>query len=355
MKRNKWSFGVVGLFVLWAGCVGCASPTAAEEYIPVTTIVASGNYSLILKRDGSLWGCGTIAGSSPAALKAPRPLLAGFSSVAAGSLGLKQDGSLWAWGGTPPVQVLTGVSAMASGENFSLAVKQDGSLWAWGDNSRGQIGDGTMIRRLSPLQVLTDVSAVSAGSFQVLALKKDGSLWAWGNDVLSPVQVLTGVSAMAAGGSHVLALKPDGTLWAWGQNFAGQLGDGTTTPSDSPVQVLNGVVAVAASDNHSLAIKKDGSLWAWGDDSRGQLGIAASVMDCQHDLLTKTSYYCALPVHVLWNVSTVATSSLFSLALRQDGSLWAWGSNSFGQLCTVDIVGGTAWPTEIGPFNVSGS
>ncbi len=131
----------------------------------------------------------------------------------------------------------------------SLARKTDGSLWAWGSNAYGQLGDGTRTDRLSPIQVLTGVTAMAGGGYQTLALKTDGILWAWGGndygqlgdgttmDRVSPVQVLTGVAAVAGGGTHTLARKTDGSLWAWGDNRYGQLGDGTTADRLTPVQV----------------------------------------------------------------------------------------------------------------------
>ena len=89
-------------------------------------------------------------------------------------------------------------------------------------------------------------------------------------------------AAAAAGGTHTVALKSDSTLWAWGYNYYGQLGDGTTTNpvrtlavQKNPVQVgtESNWTALAAGYDHSLAIKSDGSLWAWGDSTYGQLGI----------------------------------------------------------------------------------
>ena len=83
------------------------------------------------------------------------------------------------------------------------------------------------------------------------------------------------IEQIAAGGYHSLALKSDGTVWAWGDNNMGQLGDGTISDDDrtTPAQVpnLTGVVAIASRSCHSLAIKSDGTVWAWGDNSFGQL------------------------------------------------------------------------------------
>src|ERR1019366_10106052 len=82
-------------------------------------------------------------------------------------------------------------------------------------------------------------------------------------------------TVLAGGGYHTLALKSDGSVWAWGENTSGQIGDGgITTNRYLPAQVpgLTGVVAVAGGGYHSLALKTDGSVWAWGGNSSGQLG-----------------------------------------------------------------------------------
>jgi alpha-tubulin suppressor-like RCC1 family protein len=121
---------------------------------------------------------------------------------------------------------------------------------------------------------------------------------AWGNNFFgqlgnetyntnsnTPVEVsnLDGaaVKALAGGQGHSLALKSDGSVWAWGLNQDGQLGDGTNTDSSTPVQVndptdptgyLSGVTAIAAGSSHNLALKDDGTVWAWGTNPYGQLG-----------------------------------------------------------------------------------
>ena len=88
-----------------------------------------------------------------------------------------------------------------------------------------------------------------------------------------PVSGLTGVVAIAAGGHHSLAVKSDGTVWAWGCNDYGQLGDGTTTNRLTPVQTSGlagvGFTAIAAGGAHSLAVKSDGTVWAWGWNAGG--------------------------------------------------------------------------------------
>ena len=93
-------------------------------------------------------------------------------------------------------------------------------------------------------------------------------------------QTIATVPGVSAGSGHSLALKSDGTVWAWGEGYSGQLGNNSTADSSIPVQVvgpggtgvLTGVAAISSGANHSLALKSDGTVWAWGAGSSGKLG-----------------------------------------------------------------------------------
>ena len=100
-------------------------------------------------------------------------------------------------------------------------------------------------------------------------------LTACGGSDAQNVTLTRNVSAVAAGGVHTVALKSDGTLWAWGDNRYGQLGDGTTEDKTVPKQIgseTNWWSAIAAGDEHTVAVRSDGTLWAWGDNEFSQLG-----------------------------------------------------------------------------------
>lgn len=139
--------------------------------------------------------------------------------------------------------------------------------------------------------------------------------------------------AIAAGQRHSLALKPDGTVWAWGTNTNGQLGDGTTTQRNAPVQVcltysggsctqyLSAITSIAAAGSYSLARKSDGTVWAWGDNTWGQLGNG-----------TNDQKLVATQVTGITTATTVAAGTSHSIAVVTGGALVAWGANDSGQL-----------------------
>ena len=222
----------------------------------------------------------------------------------------------------------------------TVAVKTDGTLWAWGYNGAGQLGDGTTTDRSSPVQVGTDTN------------------WA----------------SVAAGDLHTVAVKTDGTLWAWGDNGYGQLGDGTTDQRTQPGpgrhrhqlglggrrrrshgggQDRRHPVGLGRqqrraagrrlhhdhgrapsrsapeptgprwprADGHTVAVKTDGTLWAWGANASGQLGDG-----------TTTNHSSPVQVGTATDWASVAAGSDHTVAVKTDGTLWAWGDNCSGQL-----------------------
>jgi len=261
----------------------------------------------------------------------------------------------------------SGVISVASADSHSLALMRDGTVWAWGSNVSGQLGDGTNSSSDLPVQAskFTEAIAIAAGGSTTsqivvssmnsrgdggvasqghsttvdhsLALKKDGTVWAWGDNANGelgngttnssnvPIQVkdLTGVAAISAGDpSFSVALKKDGTVWAWGDNESGQLGNGTTNRSNTPVQVkgLTGVTQISAGGySFCLALKNDGTVWAWGWGLNGELGNG-----------TNSSSLNPVRVKRLTGVAAVAAGGNHNLALMQDGTVWAWGAPSFG-------------------------
>jgi alpha-tubulin suppressor-like RCC1 family protein len=342
-------------------------------------IAAGGAHSLWLKPDGSLWAwgdnsVGQFGDGTTISHSAPVQVGSGYVSIAAGwrhTVGLKADGSVWAWGdntwgqlgdGTTtqrnyPVQVGSGFVSIVTGAYHTMALKTDGTVWAWGLNAFGQLGDGTPwpayqnTYRTVPGQVLGgEYESISSGQFNSFAMKTDGTLWAWGQGFYgmlgdgidgrghsAPVQVVDRFESITSGLFHTLALKTDGTVWAWGQHFAGCLGDGVTTSSSAqvlPEQILEGGFSVISAGYYdSFAVRDDGTLWAWGYDV-GTLGDGS-----QYD----GSQFLNQPIPVLIGdgfVSVATGTQLHTLGLKLDGSLWSWGNNGSGQV-GIGAVGGT--------------
>lgn len=256
--------------------------------------------------------------------------------------------------------VLGGAVALAGGSDHTLALAADGTVYAWGRNDHGQFGDGSTTDRYTPVLVsgLSAVTAIAGGGGPIdghsLALAADGTVYAWGRDDYgqlglgdtqdrhTPTRVpgLPPIVAIAGGDGHSLALAVDGTVWAWGRDDYGQLGDGRTTDKLTPVHVatvggdgnLDSVTAIAAGAEHSLALRADGSVVAWGSNYNGQLGNGST-----------TDSSIPVPVSGLSGVTITAIAAGagadHSVALGQNGAVYAWGDNAGGELGNGTITG----------------
>jgi alpha-tubulin suppressor-like RCC1 family protein len=288
-------------------------------------------------------------------------ILAG-ATISAGnmsSFAIQENGTLWAWGDNQrgqlgigmmlyhiipsPVKVMDNVVSVSGGMAHTMAITTEGYLWGWGSNFQGQIGDGTTEDRFYPVKIMSDVVAVSAGSLQTFAIRGDGSLWAWGLNAagwlgdgttenrLSPVHIMNDVVAVSAGTTFAMAVTTDGGLWTWGQNFDGVLGDnspiweegGRPAFRHTPKRILDDVIAISA-HNHALAVKSDGSLWAWGNNQHGQLGngVTSTQMFPNENLPIPST-----PTKIMDNVSIAVAGPSFTFAITNDNTLWAWGYN----------------------------
>lgn len=341
------------------------------------------------------WGSnqvGQVGDGSTVNRTVPTPVAAGVLTdklivrVAAGSahkLVLCADGTLAAWGvndngqlgegtltssySTPVPVDRTGVLAgrkviaiAASGHNLALC--SDGEIAAWGRNSTGSLGDGSLTTRRRP--VLVDrtgvlagrrVMAIACGDAHSLALCSDGALVAWGYNqngqvgdgslenrgvpvLVNMSGVLAGktVVAIAAGRTTSFALCSDGTLAGWGTNNLGQLGLGTTSSSQTTPALVKSVgalagktiVSIAPGYQHSLARCSDGTLAAWGQNSFGEFGNGSPGVDSLIPVAVDRSGVLSGKT---WS-RTIPTQWSFNLLMATDGTLSTWGENGYGQL-----------------------
>ena len=230
-----------------------------------------------------------------------------------------------------------GNTTLAAGVSFTCALWPGGTVRCWGDNSRGQLGDGTLISRPDPAEVLglEGVVEITSGVSHSCALTVNGSVRCWGFDdqgqlgdgeaTLDPrtrpvdVQGLGDVIQIAAGSWHTCALRREGTVRCWGWNRSGEVGDGTTLPRTTPTDVtgLAEVVQITAGGDKTCALRRDHRVACWG---RVLTAIVAGME--------------LLPTEVagLGDVVEIAAGDGHTLARRSDGTVRAWGSNTNGEL-----------------------
>lgn len=357
---------------------------AIQEWVKVPALWAWGSND-----DGKLGNNTVIDYSSPIQTVSGGTNWRNISTEGSGGIGIKTDSTLWNWGfntdgalgtnnrisASSPVQTISGGTNWKSasrGAVFSIALKNDGTLWTWGWNFDGQLGRGTTIQSSSPVQTIsagTNWKSVNAGQFHSTAIKTDGTLWTWGNASYgmlgnnavtsrsSPVQTISGGTnwkQSSAGRCFTLATKCDGTLWLWGSNLGGRLADHSAIDRSSPVQTISGGTnwkQASAGRCHGAAIKNDGTLWTWGAACAGRLG------DNSDFAINRSSPVQTVSGGTNWR--QVEAGQTHSLAIKTDGTLWAWGFNGYGNLGINDITcraysspvqtisGGTNWKDAI--------
>jgi|GEM_PF-1280409 len=224
-----------------------------------------------------------------------------------------------------------------------------GDLVSWGYNAHGQLGDGSTDTRTLPVSVTPDfpdeVVEMAGGFGHSLVLLADGTVWAWGwnnvgqlgngdaaGDSLVPtlVQGLPVITAISAGAAHSMALDVDGNVWTWGSNGNSQLGLGPSAPSiaTTPTRIVAfdaiEIVDIAAGAAHALALDTNGTVYAWGNNSRGELGDGST-----------TDQPAPTPVTFPpdTNIDRVAAGpgANHSFAITTTGTLYGWGANFRGQ------------------------
>ncbi|MGA9139518.1 MAG: hypothetical protein WBZ29_04805 [Methanocella sp.] len=291
------------------------------------------------------------------------------NGVNVNTIALADDGSVWAWGqdyGLTPAEVeISDVTAISAGNVHVLALRSDGTVWVWGKNYQGQFGDGTTENSNTPKRVegLDNIVAISAGDTHSIALKSDGTVWAWGRnrvgqlgdgtftDRYVPGQVLGLPMIKWIGGHGTVAIAIDGTVWTWGKTLLNVSNnckpvDGSDPqfislcrPTPYMVPGLKNILSIDSDYEHTTFVKEDGTVWNWGYNGWGLFGDGTSELG--------NRVYVTDPVQVggIDDVKKVVTSSHSTLALKNDGAVWAWGTNDMG-------LQGTGKPGNIVPSPV---
>jgi alpha-tubulin suppressor-like RCC1 family protein len=281
---------------------------------------------------------------------------------------------LWTWGNggsgrlgnatvtnvSTPVTTLAGGSSwkqVSTGTEHTAAIKTDGTLWTWGAGANGRLGNTVVTGNIStPVTTFaggTDWKQVSTRTEHIAAVKTDGTLWTWGSAVdgrlgnavtliarSTPVTTFAGGTnwkQVAAGDNHTAAIKTDGTLWTWGNASFGQLGNANLTERSTPVTTFaggNNWKQVVAGNAYTAAVKTDGTLWAWGLNTSGQLGNAT--------ILARSTPVTTFAGGTDWKL--LNAGDRHTAAIKTDGTLWTWGYASSARLGTNDTTPNRSTP-----------
>jgi len=247
-----------------------------------------------------------------------------------------------------------------------MAIDTDGKLYGWGHNGHGQLGLGDYVKKNEPNQVgdAEDWVSVSAGTFHSAAINASGEIWTCGNNSYgilgnrtagggSNYNTLaiesteaTNWASVSAGFLHTMAIDTDGKLYGWGNNENGQLGKGTSDTNNNVTPTYIGTEGdnwkyVSAGGSHTVAIKTNGTLWTWGNNVYGQLALDHIAPD------DPDVYTAPTQVGTATDWDSISAGYDYTMAIKTNGALWAWGYNDSGNLG----IGGfddTNVPTQVG-------
>lgn len=394
--KAPWNLSVGAQFSLRdASGTAVASALACTSDAPSALGVAADCSSVTGKRLGvqtvTVAGGGMSAKATIKVIPQPQPIgtHGPASSFGSGQVNLvtTTDGRVLAWGANPggilgqgmsatnlislslPTAVkatsgtgqLIGIVAVSAGEKAALALSEDGEVYSWGDNTNGVLGRTAASGDPLPGKVvaangtgtLQRIVSISIGASNSVALADDGTVYSWGfysgqsgpdpKTLPGPVSAVSGGGALvnavavSAGWNWSAALLADGRIVSWGFGSDGRQGQpGATGASTGPGYVVDqstgqplaGAVAISAGYNFGMALNTAARVFAWGSDSFGQIGQNTVNTPYRSAVLVKAP----LGVGPLNDITMVAAGGNHALAIDSSGRTYSWGYSQDGEL-----------------------
>ncbi len=358
-------------------------PVKVKNLTNVKAIATGYKHTLALKKDGTVWAWGynyssSLGNDSTTNRNVPVKvnLLENVKSIHArhvNSAAVKNDGSVWVWGECAsywsvrnkrkPIK-LKGISNaenlyMFLNENYFT--KKDGSLWYWSVNDYST-QDKTKQEVPTYVVKVDNINKVKTLAYMdklLIALKTDGTLWEFeeDSDIPTKMQGLNNIEWLSINNNSAFVIKADGSLWAWGDNYCGELGDGSSQGILKPTSIMksNAITSVYANHYSSLLVTNDGEILGMGSiptftKNDNYITKIRKLTDSKDIKAVATTYYYLTVLKkdrtvwdssfsediVLENVIDIKGGNFHSLALTQDGFVYAWGENAYGQLGNGD-------------------
>lgn len=381
----------------------------------ITSVSAGDGHTVALSQNGSVWVwgfngwgiCGyKSANNTSSIVLTPNQIrIENVTAISAGgsfTMAQKSDGTVWTWGSNnhgqlglgyldidahpTPVMVLnlTNVTSISAGHDFALALRDDGTVWAWGSNDWGQLGDRKPVTQFtndtgdvlsyykkntlhiefpvnanssninltylysqdtttedgwnpvpshisSPVRVegLKDIKYISTNYDRAIAIDNNDVIWGWGhyrvnystmNGFSSPTKLgtINNISTVSRDGF----LMDNGTIIEILFNSSRLKNDPISFPYDfRAVSGLDNVKSISFGTNHKVALTNDGSVWTWGSNYYGQLGDGTNVSRSKPE-----------KVHGLSHINNISAGGAHTIVLKDDGTMWGWGYDAVGQL-----------------------
>ncbi|CAN7061397.1 unnamed protein product [Brassica oleracea var. botrytis] len=225
------------------------------------------------------------------------------------------------------------IVSVAAGGRHTLALSDIGQVWGWGYGGEGQLGSGSRVRLVSSPHPIPCIEPSSYGQVS--------------SSMSSEVQcgrVLGSyVKKIACGGRHSAVITDTGALLTFGWGLYGQCGQGSTDDELSPtcVSSLLGIriEGVAAGLWHTVCVSSDGDVYSFGGNQFGQLGTGCDQAETLPKLLEAPNLENV-------NVKTVSCGARHTAVIADEGKVFCWGWNKYGQLGLGDVIDRNA-PSEV--------